>query len=93
MNRPLVLSKTFLRCAKRLAKRNPLFGEKVRSTLAQLEEDAYQPSLKTHKLSGSLEGYWACSVDYDLRIIFEFIQQNEVECIHLLSLGTHDEVY
>jgi len=33
------------------------------------------------------------AADYDLRIVFEFVQQGGAEAILLLSIGTHDEVY
>jgi len=51
------------------------------------------PSLRTHKLRGSLVGCSACSAGYDLRIVFEFMQHEGQEAILLLALGTHDEVY
>ena len=38
---------------------------------------------------------WACTVDYDNRILFEFAQNAATgeEEILLVTLGTHDEVY
>jgi mRNA-degrading endonuclease YafQ of YafQ-DinJ toxin-antitoxin module len=58
-----------------------------------LAEDAFDPRLKTHKLRGELEGSWACSAGYDLRILFEFVQHEGAEAISLQTVGTHDEVY
>jgi mRNA-degrading endonuclease YafQ of YafQ-DinJ toxin-antitoxin module len=51
--------------------------------------------LHSHKLKGELAGAWACTVDYDKRILFEFSQKPESgeEEILLLTMGTHDEVY
>jgi addiction module RelE/StbE family toxin len=49
-------------------------------------EDPYDSRLKTHKLSGELAGYWSFSVSYNLRILFEFINDNEVGFI---DIGTH----
>jgi mRNA-degrading endonuclease YafQ of YafQ-DinJ toxin-antitoxin module len=34
--------------------------------------------LKTHKLNGKLSDFWAFSVDYRIRIMFEFQDQNTV---------------
>lgn len=45
------------------------------------------------KLKGDLAGSWACSVGYDLRLIFEFVQHEGAEAILWLNIGTHDEVY
>jgi mRNA-degrading endonuclease YafQ of YafQ-DinJ toxin-antitoxin module len=47
------------------------------------------------KLQGELKDLWACSVEYDFRIIFYFQPlEDEVEdAIVLVDVGTHDEVY
>ncbi|MDB4926899.1 MAG: addiction module toxin, RelE/StbE family [Mucilaginibacter sp.] len=50
------------------------------------------PTLRTHKLSGKLAAYLACSCGYDCRIIFT-IEKDNVENILLLDIGTHDDVY
>jgi len=44
----------------------------------------------THKLSGKLRGLWAFSCDYDCRVIFKFINK---ENVLLIDIGSHDEVY
>jgi addiction module RelE/StbE family toxin len=46
--------------------------------------------LRTHKLSGKLEGLWAFSVTYDCRVIFRFLNGDE---ILLIDIGGHNEVY
>ncbi|MBA2737061.1 MAG: plasmid stabilization protein [Pyrinomonadaceae bacterium] len=76
-----------------MLKRNPKFADDLKIALKLLEEDVFHPRLKTHKLKGILEGSWACSVAYDLRIVFEFIQHEGDEAILLQTIGTHDEVY
>jgi addiction module RelE/StbE family toxin len=50
----------------------------------------FAPQLRTHKLSGKLEGQWAFSVDEDCRVVFEFIGQDRVL---LIDIGSHGEVY
>ena len=50
----------------------------------------FSPQLRTHKLSGNLEGQWAFSVDDDCRVVFEFIGEDKVL---LIDIGSHDEVY
>lgn len=93
MNRLLIKSSAFVRTAKRVLKKNPNLAVDIQTTLELLAEDAFHPSLRTHKLKGNLEGSWACSVAYDLRIVFEFIQHDESEAILLEAVGSHDEVY
>lgn len=92
---PLVWSPAFTRALKQKIRRNPELREQVERTLRQLTEDPFHPSLHSHKLKGALAGTWACSVAYDLRIIFEFVQNSESgkEEILLLTVGSHDEVY
>ena len=91
----LVWSAKFTRAAKRATRRNPDQLDALSAALELLESDHRHPSLQTHKLKGDLDGCWACSAGYDLRIVFEFRRQpqsRELE-IHLLNVGTHDEVY
>lgn len=89
----LVLSKTFVRDAKRFLKNNPKFEQIVKLTLKLMEEDIFNPKLKTHRLKGKLKNSFACSAAYDLRIVFEFVDQDGETAILLQTLGTHDEVY
>ena len=93
MNRPLIRSAAFVRAAKRLLKRQLLSADELRMALNLLAEDAFDPRLRTHKLKGELDGTWACSLGYDLRILFELVEHEGAEGILLLSIGTHDEVY
>ena len=91
----LVWSPGFVRKFKRLAKKNPQLRIQIEKTLELLTEDPFNSSLRTHKLKGDLGGIWSCSVDYDNRILFEFIVDIESgeEEIFLLTLGSHDDVY
>jgi mRNA-degrading endonuclease YafQ of YafQ-DinJ toxin-antitoxin module len=93
VKRLLIRSNSFVRDAKRLAKKDTDGAEQLLAALALLENDAFQPQLKTHKLKGELLGSWACSFGYDGRIVFEFVTAEGNEAVLLQSLGTHDEVY
>ncbi len=50
-------------------------------------KDPFDHKLKTHKLSGGLNGYWAFSVDARYRVIFEFHKKGVV-LFH--DIGSHD---
>ena len=93
--RTLVWSPAFVRALKRKIRRQPTLRDRVEETLQQLADDPFRPSLRTHKLTGQLSGTWACSVGYDVRILFEFVQNPESgkEEILLVTIGSHDEVY
>ena len=93
MKRLLLPSPTFLRAARRLVKKSTSLAEDLRVALELLGEDAFDSRLRTHKLKGKLEGTWACSAGYDLRILFSFVEHEESEAILLETVGSHDEVY
>jgi mRNA-degrading endonuclease YafQ of YafQ-DinJ toxin-antitoxin module len=93
MKRDLLRSNAFARDLRNWLKSHPDTSDSIEATLNQLAEDSSQPSLRTHKLRGQLDGCWACSAAYDLRIVFEFTQHDGVEAIPLPALGTHDQVY
>jgi mRNA-degrading endonuclease YafQ of YafQ-DinJ toxin-antitoxin module len=93
MRRQLVRTNAFIRAAKRFLKRHPDKIDLISVTLTLMEENVFDPRLRTHKLRGDLNGIWASSGGYDLRIVFRFVKASELESIALLSIGTHDEVY
>ena len=93
--RLLIWGKTFIKAFKRVIKKHPTLRDEIEATLWLLSEEPFASQLATHKLKGELSGLWACSVGYEMRIIFEFVkseEQNEDD-IFLLDIGTHDEVY
>ena len=93
--RRLVWTASFKRVFKQLARHNPQLIIKAQDTLQQLSEDPFDATLRTHKLKGRLAGSWACSVAYDMRIVFDFVRNPDSgeDEILLLTVGTHDEVY
>jgi addiction module RelE/StbE family toxin len=76
-----------------LARKNPASASALRTAIQLLAEDPFHPRLRTHKLKGRLASSWACSVAYDLRIVFEFLEHEGEQAILLESVGSHDEVY
>ncbi len=94
--RKLVATKAFEKAYKKFASRNQQLKSAISLVLVRLEQDAYNPILKTHKLSGNLAAYFACSCGYDCRIVFSIekdIDDPAVEVILLQDIGTHDDVY
>lgn len=51
--------------------------------------DAHDPRLRTHRLKGALEGYWAYSITLQYRVLFRFLAHNNVL---YYDVGTH-EIY
>lgn len=93
MKRLLLRSNSFIRSAKRAVKKHPYVLKDIQETLELLSEDVFHPLLKTHKLKGDLEDSWACSINFELRIIFKFVQYEGEKAILLETVGTHEEVY
>lgn len=91
----ITFAASFKRAYKTLIRKYPELQPKVETVLKFLAENPFEPSLQTHKLKGQLFGAWACSVGYDCRIVFDFVENPESgeEEIFLIDIGSHDEVY
>lgn len=88
-------SSSYRKAFNKTIRNNPAVKIKILEAMELLHQDPFIPKLKTHKLKGILEGNWACSVDYDMRIVFDFVknQTSDETEILLMNIGTHDEVY
>lgn len=77
------------RFAKKLNHHSLEEQKKILGKLHLFWKNPYENSLKTHRLSGKLNGLWSFSVSYHLRILFRFVQGDIVEFI---DIGGH-EIY
>jgi len=77
------------RLGRRARKLTALQRALLRAALRRFAVDLRDPVLRSHRLRGELDGYWAFTVDYDLRVLF----RRDGDVATLVSLGTHDEVY
>ena len=93
--RRLVWDASFRRAFKRITRRTPDLHERIFDVLAILVADPFDPRLKTHRLRGQLQGFWACWVEYDCRVVFalEPDPASGEDVIILVDIGSHDEVY
>ncbi len=74
-----------------LYKRLPPEIQEIAETRERIfRADAFDPRLRTHKLSGRLKDLWAFSVTWEVRVIFEFLGADEV-LFH--SIGLHEVIY
>ncbi|BAY14609.1 hypothetical protein NIES21_03660 [Anabaenopsis circularis NIES-21] len=83
-------SSAFKRAFKKCIKGNIDLEAKFWQKLEQFTVDPFDPSLKTHKLSGKLQEFWSFSVDYDERVLFYFTEDGKAVFV---DIGSHDEVY
>lgn len=74
---------------KKSSKKYKEYRDLIKEKIYLFLKDPFDKSLRTHKLSGKLSNYWSFSINYHLRIIFEFIDDSTVG---FLDIGTH-EIY
>ncbi len=89
----LIRTTKFSKQAKKLIKNDNFLKTKLEACLSKLSNDPYDESLFTHKLKGDLKDRFSSRLTFELRIIFSFVKYENEECILLLAIGTHDEVY
>ncbi len=83
-NLQIVYSSNFVRQFKKLtprAQKQAIKAEKL------FRQDLFSQELKTHKLTGRLDGLWSFSINHLDRIIFEFLGG---ERILFYKIGNHD---
>jgi addiction module RelE/StbE family toxin len=80
----------FKRSYKKKIQYNEDLKSKFISSIKLFSENPFNPKLRTHKLTGQLKNTWAFSIDFDCRVIFEFIESDKVL---LIEIGSHEEVY
>jgi len=89
MKRRIEYSPEYLRQVKKIAKKYPHLKIPYAGLLEKRVNNPFDPALRTHPLKGNLQGKYACSLTYELRIIFKLSDN----IVHLLNIGSHDEVY
>lgn len=87
--RKIEFTASFLKISGKLLKKKPSLEKTFKELLTNLTTNPFTPSLKTHPLKGKLKGKYACSLTYELRIIFSLTD----EYVTLIDIGSHDEVY
>ena len=86
----IVWDQGFKRIYQKKIKNNADLRRKFWAVMELFSKTPFDRRLRTHKLSGKLEDLWAFSVTYDCRVIFKFLNGDE---ILLIDSGGHDEVY
>ncbi len=71
---------------KQFNKLEPALQDEVEEKIELFRDKSKHKSLKVHTLQGRLSGLHSFSVNYSYRIIFEYLNPNEVL---LLKVGNH----
>jgi addiction module RelE/StbE family toxin len=85
----------FSKSFKKSFKKNLITSESINDFWVRLEwfiNNPFDSRLRTHKLSGKLNGLWSFSLSFELRIVFYFTDDNPKRAI-LVDIGTHSQVY
>ena len=89
MRHKLEYAPSYLRQAKKIVRKYPHLKKSYTELLKKLSENPFDPTLHTHPLTGELRGLHACSLTHELRVVFRLYD----DIVHLLDIGSHDEVY
>ncbi len=87
----LVFTESYLKRAKKFAKRHPELRNLYQKTLLLLEQNPFHPSLRLHPLTGSLNGLHSISINLSYRITIDLLIDDET--IIFINVGSHDEIY
>lgn len=91
MKYEIIFTESYTHRAVRFLRKHPELRNQYQKTLELLELNPYHPSLRLHKLKGSLSGLHAVSVNISYRITLEFLVQGKE--ILPVNIGKHDDVY
>ena len=87
----VTFSSSFKRAFKKKVKTRKEIEDLFWEAVSIFVNDPFHHSLKIHKLSGKLKYLWSFFVEYDLRVLFQF-EENNTKAI-FVDFGNHDEVY
>ena len=77
------------RFRQRAAKLTSVQRALLRAALRRFAVDPRDQLLRAHRVAGDLAGFWAFSVDDDLRVLFRW----DDDLATLVTIGSPDEVY
>lgn len=76
---------------RRFLKKHPEIFNQYEKTIDLLKGNPHHPSLRLHRLQGSLQEYHSVSINMKYRITIEFVIQDKL--IIPVMIGSHDEAY
>ncbi|HEX8773041.1 MAG TPA: type II toxin-antitoxin system YafQ family toxin [Pyrinomonadaceae bacterium] len=86
----IAFSSSFKRAFRKRVQGNAALEARFWERTTLFRNNPFNPSLKTHKLSGQLKDLWSFSIEYNVRVVFSFIEDEKAL---FLDIGTHKEVY
>jgi addiction module RelE/StbE family toxin len=74
----------------KIQKKNKNLANRIEKQIALFEENPKHPSLRTHKLTGSLGNLRSISISMSIRMVYTLLDEDNALFV---KIGTHDEVY
>jgi len=71
-------------------KKDKKLAGKIQRQIRLFESNPKHPSLRLHKLSGTLDNMWSLSITMSIRMVYCLTSK---ETAYFVDIGTHDEVY
>lgn len=71
-------------------KKDRKLAVKIQKQILLFESNPKHPSLRLHKLSGTLDNMWSLSITMSIRMVYRLTNH---ETAYFIDIGTHDEVY
>jgi mRNA-degrading endonuclease YafQ of YafQ-DinJ toxin-antitoxin module len=87
----ILYTESYNRKATKFINRHPDLLAQYEKTLRLLEVNPFHPSLRLHRLKGSLDGLHSVSINISFRITLEFLIDDKT--IIPVNVGKHGEVY
>jgi mRNA-degrading endonuclease YafQ of YafQ-DinJ toxin-antitoxin module len=84
----VAFSSSFKRAFKRRIKGNALLETRFWEKLEIFRNSPFDQSLRTHKLSGRLKDLWSFSIEYDLRVVFSFLEGHRALFVDIGTRGS-----
>lgn len=79
----IIYTRKFLKIYKKIPTKVKVLAENKEKIFRSNPHDS---RLKTHGLSGELDGRWSFSINYQYRIVFRYVENDKVQ---FLVIGTH----
>jgi len=74
----------------KIKQKDKKLSERIQKQLLLFSTNPKHPSLRTHKLSGSMSNIWSISVSMSIRMVYKLLDR---ETAYFIDIGTHREVY
>ena len=74
----------------KIQKKDKKLADRIEKQIALFEENPKHPSLRTHRLTGSLSNLRSISISMSIRMVYALLNEDTALFV---KIGTHDEVY